>query len=182
MSEDGIDPKVYAEALLFASDKPVHLRALMNVMGLRSRKKAREIMASLIEEYRSRGGAVEIVELSGEKFFMRLRPELVNRVKRHVSKKVLSHGVLRTLSLIAYYQPVQRTVVAAARGKDAYRQIKILLEKGLIEAEKSGKTQILKTSQLFAELIGVENTPQAVKKAISKLIAEKNQKQSEKEG
>ena len=165
--------KVYAEALLFASDKPVPLRMLMNVMGVRSRKKAKEVMAQLIEEYRKRQGAVEIVELAGDKYFMRLRPDLTEAVRRYVSKRTLTHGVLKTLSLIAYYQPVERSTIVSVRGKDAYRQIKILMERGLVEAEKAGKTQILKTTQLFAELLGVENNPQAIKRIITKLASAK---------
>ncbi|HID04261.1 MAG TPA: SMC-Scp complex subunit ScpB [Aigarchaeota archaeon] len=165
--------KVYAEALLFASDKPVPLKILMNVMGVRSMKKAKEVMARLMEEYRSRHGAVEIVELAGEKYFMRLRPDLTEAVRRYVSRRVLTHGVLRTLSLIAYYQPVERSTIVSVRGKDAYRQIKILVERGLVEAEKTGKTQVLRTTQLFAELLGVENNPQAIKRMITKLASAK---------
>ena len=174
---EGRELKVYAEALLFASDKPIPLRVLMSVMGTRSRRKAKEAMNQLIEEYRNRGGAVEIVELEGERYFMRLRPDLTETVRRYVRKKVLTHGVLRTLSLIAYYQPVERSTIAAVRGKDAYRQIKILMDRGLVEAEKVGRNQLLRTTQLFAELLGVENNPQAIKKAIAKLASTKQGEQ-----
>ena len=180
MQQEEKDLKVYAEALLFASDKPVPLKLLMNVMGIRSRKKAKQIIGQLVEEYRNRRGAMEIVELAGEKYFMRLRPDLIEAVRRYVSRKVLTHGVLRTLSLIAYYQPVERSTIVAVRGKDAYRQIKILVERGLVEAEKTGKTQLLRTTQLFAELIGVENNPQAIKRMITKLASTKQSEAKQK--
>ena len=87
-------------------------------------------------------------------------------VRRLLKKPVLSRGVMRSLSFIAYHQPVEQSKVAAMRGGAAYKHIKVLLEKGLIDAEKSGRTLVLRTSQLFADLFGVENNPTVIRRKI----------------
>lgn len=158
-----------AEAVLFASDKPVDLKTLQRALRTRSPEKVRHIVETLKREYSGR--AVEIVELEGERFFMRLRPDLANVVKKYTRHKVLPHGVLKTLATIAYYQPIALSTLSAIRGKDAYRQLKILVERGLVETEKKGRTSMLRTTRLFADFFGVENNPQAVKALIEKMIA-----------
>ncbi|MDW8084507.1 MAG: SMC-Scp complex subunit ScpB, partial [Candidatus Caldarchaeum sp.] len=164
-----VDSKIIAEAILFASDKPVPIKALQRALRSRSPEKVRKIVEALKHEYSGR--AVEIVELEGERFFMRLRPDLVNVVKKYTSHKVLPHGVLKTLATIAYYQPLPLSNLAAIRGKDAYRQLKILVERGLVEAEKKGRTSILRTTSLFADFFGIENNPASVKSLIDKMLS-----------
>ncbi|MCS7110138.1 MAG: SMC-Scp complex subunit ScpB [Candidatus Caldarchaeum sp.] len=166
--ERPLDSKVLAEAVLFASDKPVHLKTLQRALKTRSPEKVRKIVEALKQEYSGR--AVEIVELDGGRFFMRLRPDLAPVVKKYTRRKVLPHGVLKTLATIAYYQPLPLSTLAAIRGKDAYRQLKILVERGLVETEKKGRTSLLRTTSLFADFFGVENSPQAVKSLIEKMI------------
>lgn len=165
--------KVLAEAVLFASDKPVPLKTLQRAIGTRSPDKVRKIVEMLKQEYSGR--AVEIVELEGDRFFMRLRPDLMNIVKRYTRRKVLPHGVLKTLATIAYYQPLPLSTLAAIRGKDAYRQLKILVERGLVETEKKGRTSLLRTTSLFADFFGIENNPNAVKSLIEKMIASQDE-------
>ncbi|MEM4281789.1 MAG: SMC-Scp complex subunit ScpB [Candidatus Caldarchaeum sp.] len=172
--EQTADSKTLAEAILFASDKPVGIKTLQRALRIRSDKKIREILEALKTEYRGR--AVEIVELDGGRFYMRLRPDLANFAKKFTRRKALPHGILKTLSTIAYYQPLPMSSLAAIRGKDAYRQLKILVERGLVETEKSGRTSLLKTTQLFADLFGVENNPKAVRSLISKMLEQAGEK------
>ncbi len=165
-----MDSKVLAEAILFSSDKPVWIKTLQRALRIRSYVEVRNILEMLKQEYSGR--AVEIVELEGERFYMRLRPDVAQYAKKFSRRKPLPHGVLKTLATIAYYQPIPASTLAAIRGKDVYRQIKILVERGLVTAEKSGRTRILRTTQLFANLLGVENTPQAVKSLIGSMLQE----------
>ncbi len=177
MDGDGLEPKLIAEAILFAADRPVELKVLQNAMGIRSPNKAKAILEELKAEYASQRRAIEIIELRGGRFFMRLRPDLLELARRYTRRQVLTSGVLKTLAFVAYHQPVQRSTVVAVRGKDAYRQLKILLDRGFIETEKSGRTQLLRTTQLFADLFGVENTPSAIKGVISRLLKAEAQQQ-----
>ncbi|MEM0337296.1 MAG: SMC-Scp complex subunit ScpB [Candidatus Caldarchaeum sp.] len=167
--EPQMDSKLVAEALLFASDKPVDIKTLQRALRTRSPEKVRKIVETLKNEYSGR--AVEIVELDGGRYYMRLRPDLAAQVKKYTRRKMLPHGVLKTLATIAYYQPIPLSTLAAIRGKDSYRQIKILQERGLVESEKKGRTSVLRTSRLFADFFGVENTPSAIKSLIDKMLA-----------
>lgn len=172
--------KARAEALLYASSKPVELKLLMKVCGLRSRDKMLKILEELREDYRGDGRALELVELPGDRFYLKLRKEYLDFVKKYVKRPLFSRGVMRTLSFIAYHQPIEQSKVAAVRGNSAYKHIKILREKGLVEGEKKGRTIILKTTQLLADYLGVANNPTAIKRAISKLLSREEKNEAEK--
>jgi len=165
-----VEGKVLIEAILFASDKPVEVKTLMRALKVRSEAKVKALVESLKDDYKGR--AVEIVELEGGRYYMRLRPDLASYAMKYTRRKALPHGVLKTLATIAYYQPLPLSSLAAIRGKDAYRQLKILTEKGLVEAEKSGRTKLLRTTRLFADFFGLDNTPQSVKAFLSKMLKE----------
>lgn len=169
MSVDG-DPKLLAEAMLFSSDRPLELREIKRALKLKSQTKVLELLEELKGDYRGR--AIEVVELEGRRYFMRLRPELNKAVRRFARRQVLTPGVMKTLATVAYHQPISRANIVAVRGKDAYRQLRILMERGLVTSEKSGRNQILRTTQLFADLFGVENTPQSIKNVMKSLLQE----------
>jgi segregation and condensation protein B len=164
------EKKLLAEALLYASDKPLDIKTLQRALKIRSPAKVRKILEELVREYHGR--AVEVVELEGGRFYMRLRPDLVQFAKKFSRHRALPHGILKTLATIAYYQPIPVSSLAAIRGKDVYRQLKVLVEKGLVEGEKSGRTKVLRTTQLFADLFGVENNPSAVRNLVAKMVKE----------
>lgn len=127
-------------------------------------------MEELRLEYEESGRAFTISKFRGDKYMMHVKPEWLALVKRHVGKNILSVGVLRTLSFIAYHQPVDKATVAAVRGGRAYAQIRELVERGLIEVEKKGRSTLLKTSKLFAELIGVEDNPAVIRRKIQEIM------------
>ena len=162
--------KARVEAVLFAAARPIPLKIIMRACGTRSRKIALGAVEDLRREYEQNSRALELVELPGERYYLKLKKEYMELAKKFLKKPLLSRGVMRTLSFIAYHQPIEQSRVAEARGGSAYKHVKILLEKGLIEAEKSGRTLILKTTPLFAELFGVENNPSAIKRKLREQI------------
>jgi segregation and condensation protein B len=94
----------------------------------------------------------------------------VGIVRRYIGKPLLSSGLLRTLSFIAYHQPIARSTVAAVRGNRAYRQVAELIERGLVEAEKKGRTCILRTTKLFADYLGVEDSVSQIRKKLQEAL------------
>ena len=162
--------KARVEAVLFAAARPIPLKIIMRACGTRSRRIALGAVEDLRREYEQNSRALELVELPGERYYLKLKKEYMELAKKFLKKPLLSRGVMRTLSFIAYHQPIEQSRVAEARGGSAYKHVKILLEKGLIEAEKAGRTLILKTTPLFAELFGVENNPSAIKKKLREQI------------
>lgn len=154
------------EALLFTASKPVEMRELLSICRLRKKEKIVSAVKELMKKYNDGDSAVELVELPGERYYLRLRREYHELVRRYIKRPLFSRGVMRTLSFIAYHQPIEQSKVAAVRGNSSYKHIKILTERGLIEAEEKGKTKVLKTTQLLADYLGVPNTPSAIKKAL----------------
>lgn len=177
--EDFREIKARVEALLYAASKPVELRELMSIGGVRSRKEVMRALKELRRKYGEDGGALELVELPGERFFLRLKREYMELVKRFVKRPLFSRGVMRTLSFIAYHQPIEQSRVAAVRGNAAYRHVKLLVERGLVEAEDKGRTKLLRTTQLLADLLGVPNNPPALRKAIASQLSRENSRRGE---
>lgn len=165
--------KPLIEAALFLSDRPMTLERLRQISGLTSRKRVESVLEELRKEYEDSGRAFTISRFRGDKFMMHVKPELLSLVKKYVGKTVLSVGVLRTLSFIAYHQPVEKSTVAAVRGGRSYAQIRELIERGLVEAERRGRSTMLRTTKLFAELIGVEDNPAAIRRKIQEIMPQK---------
>jgi segregation and condensation protein B len=119
-------------------------------------------MQALMEEYRSAGRAVEIVEVSGG-YQMRTRVAYRDQVRRFVKEKEsgLTRPMLETLAIIAYRQPVAKREIDSLRGVDSARTIRQLLERKLIEIagrnEELGKPIIFRTTSRFLELFGLKN-------------------------
>lgn len=155
------------EALLFAASRPVEMRELLSVSGVRKKEKVISAIGELMKKYGDKGGAIELIELPGERFYLRLKREYHEIVKKYVRRPLFSRGVMKTLSFIAYHQPIEQSKVAAVRGNSAYSHIKLLTEKGLIEAEDKGKTKILRTSRLLADYLGVPNDPSTIRKMLA---------------
>ena len=164
-----VDPeelKARIEAILYSAGKPIPLNMIMRICETRSKKLVLSAIEELKKHYQENSRALELVELPGGRYYLKLRKEYMELVRKILRKPLLSRGVMRTLSFIAYHQPIEQSKVAEARGGSADKHVKILLEKGWIEAEKSGRTLILKTTPLFAELYGIENDPKLIKRKL----------------
>jgi segregation and condensation protein B len=144
--------KELVEAALFAAGDPVS-DAQLKVMLNRSAVFVSEIVDQLIEDYRTRGSPLEIIRLEG-KYVMQLKPEYASKVMS-VSPKELTGPVLRTLSVIAYYQPILQNELVNVRGDKAYDHVAVLLERGLIEKAKEGRSFKLTTTTMFCDYFGL---------------------------
>ncbi len=164
------EAKLMVEAMLFSSNRPLDLRTLMRATGWRSKRGLVRLVEELKREYDEQGRAFTVSELPGERYLMHLRNELLPIVRRYQRRSLLSPGTLRTLSFIAYHQPIEMSAVAAVRGSRAYVHVRELEELGLVEVERRGRSKVLRTSQLFSMLIGVEGSVARIKRVISGLI------------
>lgn len=164
------EARLQLEALLFSSENPLDAKRLIKALGLRSERSLEKLVAMLKEEYDKSNRAFTISRLPGNKYMMHLRPTLTSYVRRHLGRPSLSKALMRTLSFIAYHQPIQRPTVAAVRGSRSYAQIRTLIERGLVVAERKGKTVVLRTTPLFADLLGVEDSPAAIRRRIEEMM------------
>jgi len=64
--------------------------------------------------------------------------------------------VLKTASLIAYYQPVLQSKMYDLVGNKIYEHVKVLEELGLVKAKPKKKSIELTTTKKFIETFGID--------------------------
>ncbi|HII02755.1 TPA: SMC-Scp complex subunit ScpB [Methanosarcinaceae archaeon] len=158
------------EAALFAAGRAVSLEKLAKISG-RSQKTIISVLGELMETYASRETGLEILDL-GERYVMQVKPEY-SELMREVAPKELSAPKLRTLSMIAYHQPLLQSDLIEMRGSGAYEHIRDLIERGFVDSVPCGRSRQLSTTLLFADYFGLKrNDPQAIKEKIIGLLKE----------
>ena len=158
------------EAALYVAGRPLDLKTLGSIIGVRSKRKTRRLARELMREYQRRKTALEILELEDERFVLQLKPVYSPKVRRLAVRPLLTPGPLKTLAYIAYRQPVLQKQVAEVRGSQAYRHIKHLREMGLIEYDKSSEMRVLKTTSYFADYFGLSHNLTKMKRQLRKIF------------
>ena len=154
------------EAALYVAGHPLDLNELCSVLKSRSKNRARKIAKTLMNEYASRNTSLEILELKDERFVLQLKADFTPRVRKFVNRPLLSVGPLKTLSYVAYRQPIPQKRVVDVRGHHAYGHIKALKDMGLIASERSGRSMILKTTEYFADYFGLSQDTASMKREL----------------
>ena len=160
------------EAALYVAGRPLDLNELCSVLGTRSKKKVKKFAGILVQEYAARNTALEILELKDERFVLQVKADFTPLVKRLVNRPLLSSGPLKTLSYIAYRQPVSQKRVVDVRGQHAYGHIKLLRDMGLVMAERSGRSMALRTTDYFADYFGLTQDTALMKKELKRIFGE----------
>jgi segregation and condensation protein B len=160
------------EAALYVAGRPLDLNELCAVLGTRSKKKTKKLTSILMQEYSARNTALEILELKDERYVLQLKADFTPLVKRLVNRPLLSSGPLKTLSYIAYRQPVSQKRVIEVRGQHAYGHVKLLKEMGLVGAERSGRSMSLRTTDYFADYFGLTQDTATMKKELKRIFGE----------
>jgi segregation and condensation protein B len=158
------------ESALYVSGRPLELKTLASVVGTRSKKMIRKLAKRLIEQYSNRETAIEILEVEGERFVMQLKPDYTKKVRKLATRPLLSAGPLKTLSYIAFRQPVFQTQVVDVRGHHSYGHLKQLEEMDLIIREGTGKKRTIKTTQFFADFFGLSHDLRAMKRQLKTIF------------
>ena len=145
-----------AEALVFASDRPVAPQRLQQ--ALPPGVDARAVLTALAALCADR--PVQLVEVGGG-FAFRTAPELAPALTRVVEvPRRLPRAAMETLAIIAYHQPVTRAEVEEIRGASlSQTTLESLLEMGLIaprgRKEVPGRPSLWGTTPKFLEQFGL---------------------------
>ena len=111
--------------------------------------KARDITKSLMKEL---NGPLEIIR-DGERFFeLRIKEEFIPVVSHICEKADFSESELKTLALIAYYQPLKRVDLVKHRGVMGHVHANKFIADGYIKEDKSK----LSTTDKFERYFGVK--------------------------
>jgi len=163
---------VMLEAALYVAGRPLDVNELCSVLNTRSKKKAQQIGRDLMAQYAAKGSAIEILELKDERFVMQVKAEFTPLVKKLVNRPLLSSGPLKTLSYIAYRQPITSKRVIEVRGQHAYGHIKLLREMDLVQPERNGRQIVLKTTDYFADYFGLQQDTANMKRDLKRIFGE----------
>jgi segregation and condensation protein B len=151
------------EAILFSSDEPIKASEIADILSEEIEKVSKAIK-SLRSSY-AKSGAIEIAKV-GQRYVMQLKEEY-NEYAYAVTKRELNDEILKTLALIAYYQPIKQSDLRDIAGSKVYENVAILKQKKLISSRVSGKTLELKTTKQFNLYFGINATkPEDIRKLI----------------
>ena len=156
------DLRAVVEALVFASEIPLSIDRLKDLLGEPDRKTIREILQDIELEYRQRNGGLCLMEVAGGYQF-RTKTDYSPWIRklRGIRPVPLSPAAMETLSVVAYRQPVTRQEIEKIRGVDVSGSLKGLLEKKLtrIVGRKNvpGKPIMYGTTKRFLEVFDLKD-------------------------
>ncbi len=130
------------EALLFASDKPLGIAQIKEVLEGPDISAIKSAAGELKQEYKDSGRSFGIAEIAGGYQIITdpaYAPWLQKLYRKSHTEK-LSHPSLETLAIIAYRQPITRLEIEDVRGVNVDGVLKTLLERALVRI--SGRKQI----------------------------------------
>jgi segregation and condensation protein B len=160
------------EAALYVAGRPLTIKELCSVLNTRSKNKTKKYTKALIQDYSARNTALEILELKDERYVLQLKPDFTPLVKKLVNRPLLSPGPLKTLSYIAYRQPISQKRVIEVRGQHAYGHVKLLRDMGLVAAERAGRSMTLRTTDYFADYFGLTQDTATMKRELKRIFGE----------
>ena len=140
------------ESALFSAGRALDATEVAEATGL-SRNKAISALDSIVELYKTREGALEIVKL-GHKYALQLKTEAVEYGRRLAPQEIPSY-LLRTLALIAHEQPMLQKELKHKLGDKVYEHVGELVELGMVRRDRKGRSFELSVTEAFMEYFGI---------------------------
>ncbi|MFA7153230.1 MAG: SMC-Scp complex subunit ScpB [Methanoregulaceae archaeon] len=142
-----VDRTAMLEAALFVADAPVSYGDLAKIFGIKPGE-VPALAQELSGRLSARSSPLEVID-SGESVFMVLKEEYAVLVYP-VMRPEISRAVLRTLSVIAYRQPILQSDLIEIRGGGAYAHVEELVKRDLVARYRSGRSYLLQTTPEFS--------------------------------
>jgi len=159
------------EAILYASGRPLSLATIVAHLKLENEAEAKQLTLRLSDIYEQDNSPLEVKHLPEDRVVIQLKTNYTKEARRFSIRPLLTAGPLRTLSYIAYNQPIEQRDVAIARGSQSYQHIKQLVQMGLIEKEKvKGRTKLIRTTDDFADSLGLSRDKSSMKRQLRSLF------------
>ena len=154
------------EAALYASGRPLSVDEIAKVAGTASERKAVSIAREIAKSVNGSMQAVEVAEYSGPKFAMQLKAQYTQTARKFATRPLLSRAALRTLSFIAFFQPISAAELVLRRSSTVYQHLKELEEVGFVAGERQGRSKAYKTTPRFAEYFGLSTELTTMKRQL----------------
>ena len=154
------------EAALYSAGRPLKIEDLIRASGTESRTKTYEILNELMKKTKSAFKALEIVTLPDGSYVFQLKPEYSSTIKRYASKPILPNATLKTLSYIAYMQPISSKQLVETRGSGVYEHLKELRQLDFITHQNVGRLKIYNTTEKFQKYFGIQGDVENLKQRL----------------
>jgi segregation and condensation protein B len=154
------------EAALYAAGRPLSVEEIAHVAGTASERKATAIAREIAKTVNGTMTAVEVVEYSGPRFAMQLRAQYTQTARKFATRPLLTRAALRTLSFIAFFQPISAADLVLRRSSTVYQHLKELEDVGFIIGERQGRSRSYTTTGRFAEYFGLSTDITTMKRQL----------------
>jgi segregation and condensation protein B len=154
LPEDEITARI--EAALYSAGRPLSLDELTKASGTNS-KKTHRVVNDLAKKVKSTFRAIEIAQLEDGNYVLQLKPEYTPLVRKFAQHPLLPSGALKTLSYVAYEQPVTSKRLVQIRGSQVYPHIKVLEQLQFVEHENLGRLKVYRTTPKFQNYFGIRD-------------------------
>lgn len=150
------------EGVLFAAGDAVHIEKLSDILDL-DIKSTRAIVTALADRYDRDRRGIGIIKLedSYQMCSRREYQEYIAHLAEPRRTQSLSNAAMEVLAIVAYKQPVTRSVIEQIRGVSCDTLVNKLLEKNFIEEvgrlDTPGRPMLFGTTQEFLRCFGIES-------------------------
>ena len=166
------------EAALYSAGRPLRIEDIVRASGTESRTKTMTLLESIIKKTKSAFKGLEIAILPDGSYVMQLKPEYSSTVKRYASKPVLPNATLKTLSYIAYMQPIASKQLVETRGSGVYAHLKELRQLDYITSQNVGRMKIFTTTSKFQKYFGIQGDVEDLKQRLFSKVRKTASRQS----
>ena len=169
-NENNDDATARIESALYSAGRPLSVEDLIRASGTESRPKTLALLDSIMKKTKNAFKSIEIVNLPDGNYVFQLKPEYSSSVRRYASKPILSKATQKTLSYIAFEQPVSSKQLVEIRGSGVYVHLKELRQLNFIENQNIGRMKIYSTTEKFQKYFGISGDVNILKQRLFKKI------------
>jgi segregation and condensation protein B len=162
------------EAALYSAGRPLTVDELIRASGTNSKEKTLRVLNDLVKRAKSVFKAIEVAQLDDGNFVFQLKPQYSPLVRKFAQHPLVPAAALKTLSYIAYEQPVTSKRLVQIRGSQVYTHLKELEQLAFVEHENLGRLKVYRTTRKFQDYFGIADM-NAIK---TKLVATTNKEPS----
>ena len=154
------------EAALYSAGRPLTIEELIKASGTESRTKTLAIMTNIVKKTKSAFRAIEVASLPDGSYVFQLKPEYNAVIRKYASKPILPTATLKTLSYIAYMQPISSKRLVEVRGSGVYLHLRFLQQLDYIEHQNVGRMKIYTTTDKFQKYFGIQGDKDLLKQKL----------------
>jgi segregation and condensation protein B len=154
------------EAALYSAGRPLTMEELIKASGTESRTKTLTLMTNIVKKTKSAFKAIEVTSLPDGSYVFQLKPEYNSVIRKYASKPILPTATLKTLSYIAYMQPISSKRLVEVRGSGVYLHLRFLHQLDYIEHQNVGRMKIYTTTDKFQKYFGIQGDKDLLKQKL----------------